>query len=146
MRAAACLNFLELWYRFFVGSQTSQKFKDGVQMATIADRILAEAKRGGPQAILYAAQHNDALEQCPTWIASQLYFQTTYDEVGASAMMAISPVTGNIATQDMEDEANRISKEAHKPGLRVRSHGGASSSGSGDSSGKGKGKKGKKSK
>ena len=145
MRAAACLNFLELWYRFFVGSHTSQKFKDSVQMCTIADRILAEAKRRGPQFILHAAQTDDALEQASTWITSQLYFQETYDEVGANAMMAIAPVTGSIATQDMIDEGNRISKEIHKQGFRVRSsYGGSPGSGGGGSdsaSGKGKGRK-----
>ena len=112
-------------------------------MCTIADRIIAENKRRGPQWLLWACKNDDALEQASTWIASQLYFQETKDEVGSNAMLAVAPVTGNIATQDMMDESNRISKEVHKQGLRVRSQGGASSSWDSSSSGKGKGKKGK---
>ena len=61
-------------------------------------------------------------------------------------MMAIAPVTGSIATQDMIDEGNRISKESYKQGLRVRASASSSSGGGGggdSSSGKGKGKKSK---
>ena len=62
-------------------------------------------------------------------------------------VLAIAPVTGSIATQDMVDEGKRISKEFHKQGLRVRaSQGSSSSSGDGGGTGKGRGKKDKKGK